>query len=383
MDLELTDDQRDLQGAVAALLARECPPSLVRAVVEGRLAGSEGAAKELDALFAKMAELDWPAIGVPEAEGGLGLGFVETVLLAEQLGRAVAPGPLFPTVSQFVPAILASADAEQRERFLRPVARGESKGTLAFAERPASFAPEDVRAVARPDGDAFVLSGTKDYVMEASGATEIVVAARLEGTSGRDGLSLFAVPRSALDVVPTVSLDTSRELSTVSMRGVRVGPDRVLGAPGSSAGKLEAVLCQAAVALAAEIVGTCQSILDMVVTHVSSREQFGVKIGSFQAVKHKAANMYVAVESARALTYFAAAAIAENDERAGLAASMAKAAAGDCQELVAEEGIQCLGGIGYTWEHDMHMFVKRAKTGALLLGSAAEHRERVARLIGL
>ncbi len=136
-------------------------------------------------------------------------------------------------------------------------------------------------------------------------------------------------------------------------------------------------------ALAAEMVGTCQAIFDIVHAYVAEREQFGVKIGSFQAIKHKLANMYVALESARATAYFAAAAIAEDDERRTLAVAMAKASVGDCQKLVTTEGIQCLGGIGYTWEHDMHLYVKRAKSGAALFGTGAEHLERLSHLLGL
>ena len=135
--------------------------------------------------------------------------------------------------------------------------------------------------------------------------------------------------------------------------------------------------------LAADVVGACQAIFDTVLAYAKNREQFGVKIGSFQAMKHKMADMYVALESARTTTWFAAAAIDEGDERAPLAAAMAKASAGECQTLLAKEGIQCLGGIGFTWEHDMHLYVKRAKTGAALLGTAAEHRARIASAIGL
>ena len=140
---------------------------------------------------------------------------------------------------------------------------------------------------------------------------------------------------------------------------------------------------QATVALSAELVGTCQAIFDIVHAYVGEREQFGVKIGSFQAVKHKLANMFVALESARATAYFAAAALAEEDERITMAVPVAKASVGDCQKLMAQEGIQCLGGIGYTWEHDMHIYVKRAKASAALFGTAAEHRRQVADLLGM
>ena len=170
------------------------------------------------------------------------------------------------------------------------------------------------------------------------------------------------------------NIDASRQYATVTLAGVRVERDRVLGDPGASAPGLRHALEIATTTLTAELVGTCQTIFDVVHVYVAEREQFGVKIGSFQAIKHKLANMYLAIESARALTYFAAAAVAEGDERRELAVSMAKSSAGDCQKLVTQEGIQCLGGIGYTWEHDMHLYVKRATASASMFGTGAAHR---------
>jgi alkylation response protein AidB-like acyl-CoA dehydrogenase len=178
-------------------------------------------------------------------------------------------------------------------------------------------------------------------------------------------------------------LDASRQYATVVLDGARVDNDRVLGQPGSSGPQLRRAMDEAAAALSAEMVGTCQAIFDIVHTYVGEREQFGVKIGSFQAIKHKLANMFVALESARATTYFAALTIAEDDDRRALAVATAKASVGDCQKLMAQEGIQCLGGIGYTWEHDMHMYVKRVKTTQAMFGSGGVHRARVAQMIGL
>jgi alkylation response protein AidB-like acyl-CoA dehydrogenase len=214
-------------------------------------------------------------------------------------------------------------------------------------------------------------------------ADEMVVAARVGETSGDDGIGLFVVPQSAVRSLPMDDLDATRQYATVILDGVRVDGDRVLGEPGRSGAALRRATDEATAALSAEMVGTCQAIFDIVHTYVGEREQFGVKIGSFQAIKHKLANMFVALESARATTYFAALTIAEDDERRLLAVPTAKAAVGDCQKLLAQEGIQCLGGIGYTWEHDMHMYVKRVKTSAAMFGSGARHRARVAEMIGL
>ncbi len=222
-------------------------------------------------------------------------------------------------------------------------------------------------------------------MLEASRASNLVVVARLEGSTGADGLGLFVVPADAegLEIRPMASLDSTRELAAVNLSSVAVGAGDALGEPGSCADVLQRILEEATTALAAEMVGTCQGIVDILLAYAKTREQFGVKIGSFQAMKHKLANMYVALEATRATVRFAAAAIAEEDGRRTLAASMAKSAAGDCERLIGVEGIQCLGGIGYTWEHDMHLYVKRVRTAAALLGTASQHRAKVADLIGL
>ncbi|HXX90390.1 MAG TPA: acyl-CoA dehydrogenase family protein [Acidimicrobiales bacterium] len=377
MDLELSDDQVELQQALRTVLERECPVSLVRAVVE------EGA--ETEDLWKTMVGLDWPSLAIDTADGGLGLGAVELAILAEELGRALSPTPLLATATQFVPAITAAGDDAQRARFLGAVAAEGLAGTLAIAEASGSFDPVDVAATATPDGDGFVLQGEKHDVFDAGRADELVVVARLPQTSGAQGIGLFVVPRSATRSTRLAAVDATRRLGTVLLDGVRVDASRVLGDP-TTDGPLRALRCallSATAALAAEVVGTSQAIFDIVHAYVLTREQFGVKIGSFQAIKHKLADLYVALESARTTVWFAAAAIAEDDERAPLAVSMAKSSAGDCQRLMAKEGIQCLGGIGYTWEHDMHLYVKRVKTSAALFGTAVEHRARIATAIGL
>jgi alkylation response protein AidB-like acyl-CoA dehydrogenase len=375
VELELSDDQAALQESVRAVLERECPMSLVRSVVEKHTHAEE--------LWSRMVELDWPALAVPESDGGLGLGFVELAVVCEQLGRVLCPAPFLATATQFVGAVLGAGSPEQRHRFLGAVAGDGIAGTLAVAEAPGSFDASGISTVATPDGDGFVLDGEKCYVFDADVADEVVVAARLPGSAGTEGIGLFVVPGTSVDTEPLMGLDASRSYDKVVLESVRVGPDRVLGEPGTTGPVLQNVVQEATVALAAEMVGTCQAIFDIVHTYVQEREQFGVKIGSFQAIKHKLANMYVALESARATAYFAAAAIAESDERRDVAVAMAKASVGDCQKLVAQEGIQCLGGIGYTWEHDMHLYVKRAKAGAALFGTTAEHLEHLSHLLGL
>jgi len=375
VELELSDDQQALQESVRAVLERECPISLVRSVVEEH--------KHAEELWSTMTELDWPALAVPETDGGLGLGFVELAVVCEQLGRVLCPAPFLATATQFVPAVLGAGSAEQRHRFLGAVADDGIVGTLAVAEAAGRYDAPGISTSATPDGASFVLDGHKHFVFDADVADEVVVAARLPGSAGDEGIGLFVVPGATLDTEPLTSLDASRSYVTVVLDAVRVEDDRVLGEPGEAGPALRGAVQEATVALATEMVGTCQTIFDIVHAYVKEREQFGVKVGSFQAIKHKLANMYVSLESARATTYFAAATIAESDERRDVAVAMAKASVGDCQKLLTTEGIQCLGGIGYTWEHDMHLYVKRAKAGAALFGTGAEHLERLSHLLGL
>lgn len=375
MDLELSAEQQELADSARQFLAAECPMSLVRQVVE------EG--KQAVDLWAAMVALDWPVLAVPEEYGGIGLGQVELAVVAEELGRVVAPAPFLSTAAGYVPAVIEAGNPEQRQRFLAPVAGG-AVGTLGLAEPGGRYAVADTATTAIPaDGGTWRVSGEKHDVLDAGRAEEVVVSARLPGTTGTDGIGLFVIPASALEVRPVHAIDGTRPVAAVVLDDVEVTADRALGRPGQSGAALDRVLQRATVSLCAEMVGTSQAIFDVVRAYVCEREQFGVKIGSFQAIKHKLANMYVALEAARATTYFAAGAIDEDDERRGEATHMAKSCAADCQKLVAQEGIQCLGGIGYTWEHDMHLYVKRQKEQAALFGTGAEHRAALADLLGL
>ncbi|MFM7224354.1 MAG: acyl-CoA dehydrogenase family protein [Actinomycetota bacterium] len=376
MELELTPEQEELREAIRSVLVKESPVALARAVAEDGIRPA--------ALWSTMTDLGWPALTVPEADGGIGLGPVEAGILAEELGRALTPGPLLPTVTQYVPAVRACATPEQRAERLGPVAAGAVSGSLAVHEE-AGFDPALTTATVRIDGDRAVLTGEKRFVMEGDAVDEIVVVARTPGTSGDDGVRAVVVPATAVRARAVRSFDPTRRFAHLDLEGVSVPADRVLGAADgpSAAAALRAALDEATVGLALEMVGTAQTIFDRTHEYALQREQFGVPIGSFQAIKHKFADMMIAVERARATGYFAALTIAEDDPRRASASSVAKAAAGDCQRLLGKEGIQIHGGIGYTWEHDMHLYVRRNKACSLLFGTPAEHRERIARHLGL
>jgi alkylation response protein AidB-like acyl-CoA dehydrogenase len=375
MELEFTSDQDELRASIRAVLVKESPISLARSVVEHGILP--------DALWSVMVELGWPALTIPEADGGVGLGMLELAILAEELGRVIAPGPLLPTVSQFVPAVREAGTPEQQARWLGRVATGETTGSLALAETTGSFDAVGVETTVVFDGNDAVLTGTKRYVVEGDAVDELVVVCRTEAP-GDAGVRAVVVPVAATLATPVRSFDGSRRLAHVTLDGARVARDRVLGDPdASAAAALRRAIEEATVSIALEMVGTAQTIFDTTLEYAKQREQFGVPIGSFQAIKHKFADMLVSLERARSLGYFAALTIAENDPRRTSATSVAKAAAGDCQRLLAKEGIQIHGGIGYTWEHDMHLYVKRIKSGDPLFGGGAWHRARIADLLGV
>ena len=333
-----------------------------------------------DALWRAMADLDWPGLAIPAALGGVGLSFVETAIVIEELGRVMAPGPYLATATQFAPCIREVGDAEQQSRFLGAVAAGNCTGTLALVDRPRHWDLAKIDTTATRHGQKWSLQGTKRSVMTDPEVDEVAVVARVG-----EGLGVFVVPGSDVAITAVPSFDGSRPLATVVLDDVSVTADRALGEPGSEAtllGLTRAVQ-EATVGVALETVGTCQSLFDLTLAYTKDRKQFGVAIGSFQAIKHKMVDLYVSIERARALAYLAVAAIDEDDPQRQMATAMAKAAADDCQRLVCQESIQTLGGIGFTWEHDAHLYVKRAKTLGTLFGDGREQRQVVASLLGV
>ena len=381
MELDFDSDQEALRDSVRAFLTVECPIGTVREIVETRIAGGE---VEPTALHTKMSDLGWPALTVPEVAGGLGLGAIELALVAEELGRAVAPGPLFTTMTQFVPVLAELGSPEQIVALLGPVAAGESSGTLAIAEATGSVDPAMATTIAAPSSTGFTITGTKHVVMEPTANGSIVVVARLPDTEGDDGVGAFVVPVADTRIDPVDSVDPSRRLATVAFDAVDVAGNHTLGEPGpATAAVLRRAVQAATVGLALDAVGAAQQLFDISLEYVKQREQFGVPIGSFQAIKHKFADMLILLERARALGYFAALTIAEDDPRRALATAMAKAAAGDAVSRIAKEAIQVHGGIGYTWESDVHLYVRRVESDAVLFGTAAHHRQTVADLMGV
>jgi alkylation response protein AidB-like acyl-CoA dehydrogenase len=379
MDFGFNQEQELLRATARKFLENECPSEFVRQ----RMAEPAGVTAEF---WAKLAEQGWLGLIYPEEYGGTGLGFVDLAVLMEEMGRAVMPGPFFSTVLLGGLTILEAGSAAQKKEWLGKIGEGQAKATLAFTEPNARWDAAAVTVAAREAGGKFTLSGTKLFVLDAHVADVLVVAARTrEGKRPEEGLSLFLVPKGAkglaVKLLPT--MDQTRKLCEVTFTDVTVGAEALLGPRDGAWAPLARVLDRATVALCAEMCGGAQRVLDMTTDYAKIRIAFGKPIGSYQGVKHRAADMLVEIENAKSLTYYAAWAVDENVPEAALAASMAKAYVSDAYRKVSGTGIQLHGGIGFTWEHDLHLYFKRAKASEFTFGDATYHRERVATLINL
>ena len=291
MDLELSDQEAALRDNVRMVLRDICPPSTARSVYEGNGIS--------DRVWATMVDLGWPALAIDERFDGLGLGFVELVLVAEELGRAVAPCPFLSTTTQFVPAVRELGQGTAATHLLSGVAAGSLTGTLALSES-GRWDGDMVQSSARHDGNRWILSGEKSGVLDGATADEIVIIAR-----GESGLGAFVVARSEFTVTQRVELDPTFPLADLRLDGVAVGRERVLAEPGAShvPRSLKRTIEQATAAVAAMTVGACRRVVEMTIEYAKVREQYGRPIGSFQALKHRLVEMQIAVERATALAY--------------------------------------------------------------------------------
>jgi alkylation response protein AidB-like acyl-CoA dehydrogenase len=323
---------------------------------------------------------------VPEEFGGSGGTFLDLVVIVEEAGKSLLPGPFFATALLGSTAILAGGSAAQKSAILPKVVEGNHILTLALAEKSGRYDAAGVTLGAKPKGKDFVLSGEKLFVPDAHVADQLIVAARTaQGGSPEDGITLFLVDAKApgVSISQLKTVDMTRRQCHVAFQDVAVANAQVVGEVGKGWSILRRVLEQAMAGLCAEMVGTGQKALDMAVAYAKERVQFGKPIGSFQAVKHKCVDMMVQVENARSLTYYAAWTVDENVSEAAQAVPMAKAYCSDMCKTVTSEAIQVHGGIGFTWEHDMHLFYRRGLASEAAFGSAPVHREVVAQALNL
>ena len=372
MDFAFTSDQQLLKNSARAFLDEHCKAATVRAL----WADPRG---ESEAMWKEMAQLGWLGLSLPEAFGGSDLGMVETALLLEEMGRASYPGPYLPTLLVATAINQAGTDA-QKERWLPAVCAGGVHATAALLDGELSWAPEAIAAQAERSRDGWKLSGTKPFVPWAHIADVMLVPAQTP-----EGLTVFLVdPRAGgISQTPVTGMDLSTRWVNLTFDGVDVAADDVLGWPGNgeASQQLEALIRIGAVGAAAEMLGAARRCLDMAVEYAKVREQFGQPIGSFQAIRHKCAEMLLEVENSHAAVYYAAWALDAKAEDADLAASVAKAYVGDASRKVCGEAIQVHGGIGFTWEYDLHLYFKRAKALEVQYGDADYHRELITRRV--
>lgn len=356
MEFGLSESQRLLKDNTRKFFAGECPMETVRRLMDTDTAFDEG-------LWTKMAEQGYTGIIFPEEYGGVGLGKVELILLMEEAGRALLPGPLFSTVALAGAAIDATASPEQKKKYLEPIATGEARSTVAVLEGNASWEAGDLRTTA-VNGR---ITGEKLFVPDAKVANFIVVAAR-------DGVFVVDAKSPGITVQPMNVMDLTRKV--YSLRFLNTPAERIGGVA-----ELARPLDIAATALVAEMVGGMQRTLDITVEYAKMRKQFGNPIGMYQAVQHQCADMYLETESARSAAYYAAWALQQNAPDAAIAVSIAKMYASDAARTVGNRGIQVHGGMGFTWENDLHLYYKRAKASETAFGDSTYHRERIARLV--
>ena len=385
MDFGLSKEQEMLRASARKFLEAECPSSVVRAAMESPTA-------HVPALWRQIAELGWLGVLVPEQHGGVGGSFLDMSVFLEEMGRALLPGPYFATAILGALAVREAGSHTQQARIFPAVARGDLRMTLALGKADDRTDAAGVAFAARPRGCGYVLSGEQPFVMDAHVADTIVVAARTcpsdtgeaATSAGRsEGETLFLIDARApgVEIAALETVDMTRRLCTVRLRDVPIEAAGVLGAPGTGRRVVRRILDHALVAIAIELVGTGQRALDMSIAYAKERVQFGRPIGSFQAVKHACVDMMVAVETARSLAYYAAWAVSENTPDAGNAAAMAKACCSDMGKTVTSQAIQVHGGIGFTWEHDLHLYHRRALASEAAFGAAPVHREAVAQSI--
>jgi len=379
LKFEFNEEQEELRRQARAFLDRNSSSEGVRTAMQLERGYEEDVWRRIGG------ELGWTAITIPETHGGLGLGYVELVALFEETGRALLCSPLFSTVALATNALLESGEGERSSELLPRIAAGETTATLAYTEENGSWDAAAVATTVHRDRDEYVIDGVKTFVLDGHSADWLIVAARAPGSSGEAGLSLFALPSDTAGVTRRMlpTMDQTRKLGEIVLDSVRLPVSALLGTEGRAWPAISRTLDLAAIALAAEQVGGAERCLDMTVAYAKDRKQFGRPIGSFQAIKHKCADMLLEVESARSAAYYAGWAASAGEAELAAVASLAKAYCSEAYFHCASEAIQIHGGVGFTWEYDVHLHFKRARSMESFLGTPAHHRELVARRIGL
>ncbi|HEU4414983.1 MAG TPA: acyl-CoA dehydrogenase family protein [Candidatus Angelobacter sp.] len=356
MQFGLSESQQILKDTARKFFAGECPIASVRKAMENETAYDA-------AVWSKLADQGFTGIITPEDFGGMGLGKVELVLLMEEAGYALLPGPFFSTVALAGPVVDALGTPAQKKKYLGGIAAGSARATVAFVEEEGCWNPAALHLTANGDR----LTGTKLFVSDAGVADFIIVVAR-------NGVYAVEAKAPGMRIAPMKGMDLTRKIYSVEFKDT---PAEKLAGNGSLSKAMDA----ATVALCAEMIGGMQRVLETTVAYAKTRKQFGKPIGIFQAVQHLCADMYLETESSRSAAYYASWALEEHTPDAALAVSVAKMYASDACRTVGNRGIQVHGGMGFTWENDIHLYYRRAKSSETMLGDAIFHRERIAQLV--
>jgi alkylation response protein AidB-like acyl-CoA dehydrogenase len=372
VDFALNDAQEMLRDTTRQFLADRAPLELVRELAETETGFDP-------ALWQAGADLGWHSLAIPEEYGGAGYSFAELSIVLEELGRALFPGPFLSTVVMAADAILTAGSDEQKKSYLPRIAMGEETIGVALFEGPLGVGLEDISMTADARGEGWVLEGRKTNVVFGYAVDTLLVAARTG-----DGISLFLVPAGTdgVSFEKVATLDATAPQAHVVFDGVEVDSGALLGTGGAAGPVIDRMLQLAAVGIALDQVGGAQWCLETAVEHAQTRFQFGRAIGSFQAIKHRCADLLVAVEHAKSTAYHAAR-VTDNAEELAIAAPLAKSVCSDAYLTAAAETVQILGGTGFSWEHHLHLFLKRAKSTGLMFGDARYQRRVLADVLGL
>ncbi len=371
MNFAFSDEQEQLRSFVRGFLEEKSSESAVREQMASEIGYDQ-------AVWQQMAnQMGLQALAIPEEYGGQGFGFLEQVVVLEEMGRALLCSPYFSSCVLGANTLLHSDDEDAKKTYLPAIATGTKRATLAFTEEKGRWDETAVTMQASYNNGQWQLDGTKTYVLDGHTADLILLAARTEA-----GVSLFCVDMEAkgLTRTPLATMDQTRKQAKLDFSKVAA---KLIGKDGKGWTVMSTVLDLAAVALAAEQVGGAQKCLDMSVEYAKARVQFGRPIGSFQSIKHKCADMLVQVESAKSAAYYAGWCAAEMNEELAHVASLAKSYCSEAYFQAAAENIQIHGGIGFTWEHGAHLYFKRAKSSELLFGDPSYHRELLAQRTGI
>jgi alkylation response protein AidB-like acyl-CoA dehydrogenase len=371
-----TEEQQQIRASARTLLSARAGPARLRETL--RAPGGYDAQ-----LWRTLGELGWTGLAIPQEYGGAGLGWVELCLLQEEQGRRLVASPFFATSALAAPLIIACADAAQRRALLPRIASGELRIACALCGTDGRPPPDGICVSLASGGERFTLHGVADFVIHGDAADLLLVLARSALPQGAGGVSVAAIPAATagVSIHPQVMLDLTRPMARVQFQDVSVRREQLLGEPGAAGGSLEQALDLARIALASEALGGAEQVLETTTAYLKERTQFGRPIGSFQALKHRLADMMIEVEAAKSAAWYAACVADERPEELAEAAAIAKSYCCDAFFDCAANAIQLHGGVGFTWEHEAHLYFKRARATATLLGSPAWQRERLVRRV--